>query len=55
MIESCRDLKVWQRAIKMTVATYRVATGFPEEELFDLTNQLPRAAVSVASNIAEGY
>jgi four helix bundle protein len=55
MVESYRDLKVWQRAIQMTLAIYRVTTGFPKEEMFGLTSQLRRAAVSVPSNIAEGY
>jgi four helix bundle protein len=55
MIESYRDLKVWQRAIQMTLGIYRVTTGFPKEEIFGLTSQMRRASVSVASNIAEGY
>ena len=55
MVESYRDLKVWQRAIEMTLAIYRVTGGFPKEELFGLTGQIRRAGVSVASNIAEGY
>jgi four helix bundle protein len=55
MVKSYRDLKVWQRAIEMTLAIYRLTTGFPKEELFGLTSQLRRAGVSVASNIAEGY
>jgi four helix bundle protein len=55
VVESYRDLKVWQRAIQMTLAVYRVTTGFPKEELFGLTGQVRRASVSVASNIAEGY
>jgi four helix bundle protein len=55
MVESYRDLKVWQRAIEMTLAIYRVTTVFPKEELFGLTSQIRRAGVSVASNIAEGY
>ncbi|MGB9031043.1 MAG: four helix bundle protein [Acidobacteriaceae bacterium] len=54
-IESYRDLIVWQRAIEMTVAVYRVTAGFPREELYGLASQLRRAGVSVASNIAEGY
>jgi four helix bundle protein len=55
MVKSYRDLKVWQRAIEMTLAIYRLTTGFPKEELFGLTSQIRRAGVSVASNIAEGY
>jgi len=54
-LESYRDLKVWQRAIEMSLAIYRVTAGFPKEELFGLTTQIRRAGVSVASNIAEGY
>ena len=54
MLESYRDLKVWQR-IEMSLAIYRVTTGFPREEMFGLTTQIRRAGVSVASNIAEGY
>ena len=52
---SFRELDVWQRAIQLTVAIYQLTAGFPDSERFGLTNQLRRAAVSVASNIAEGY
>jgi four helix bundle protein len=55
LVESYRDLKVWQPAIEMTLAIYRVTTGSPKEEVFGLTGQIRRAGVSVASNIAEGY
>jgi four helix bundle protein len=55
VVESYRDLKVWQRAIQMTLSIYRLTIAFPQEELFGLTTQLRRASVSVASNIAEGY
>jgi four helix bundle protein len=55
MVESYRDLKVWQRAIQMTLTIYRASTSFPKEEVFGLTSQIRRAGVSVASNIAEGY
>ena len=52
---SYKDMVVWQRSIELTVAVYRLTEGFPSSEQFGLTNQLRRAAVSVASNIAEGY
>jgi len=55
MGESFRDLSVWQRAIQLTLEIYKLADAFPNSERFGLTNQLRRAAVSVASNIAEGY
>jgi len=55
MGKSYRDLKIWQRAIELSVAVYRLTGQFPADERFGLTSQLRRAAVSVASNIAEGY
>jgi four helix bundle protein len=54
-IETYKDLFVWQRSIQMTVAIYQLTSTFPSDERFGLTSQLRRAAVSVASNIAEGY
>src|SRR5271154_4767144 len=55
MGDSFRDLLVWQRAVQMSVAIYRLTANFPKQEVFGLTGQLRRAGVSVASNIAEGY
>jgi four helix bundle protein len=55
MVQSFRDLLVWQRSMELTVAVYRLTRGFPREELFGLTSQIRRAAVSVPSNIAEGH
>ena len=46
---------MWQRAIELSLAVYRLTQNFPQDERFGLTNQLRRASVSVASNIAEGY
>jgi four helix bundle protein len=46
---------VWQRAVQMTVAIYKLTEQFPKTEVFGLSSQLRRASVSVASNIAEGY
>jgi four helix bundle protein len=55
MGESFKVLVVWPRAIQITVAVYKLTAAFPASERFGLTNQLRRASVSVASNIAEGY
>src|SRR4051812_9801422 len=55
MGQSFRDLTVWQRAIALTMEIYKLTSTFPDSERFGLTNQLRRAAVSVPSNIAEGY
>jgi four helix bundle protein len=55
MAHSFRDLVVWQRAIQLTVAIYRLTQEFPREEIYGLTSQIRRSAVSVPSNIAEGH
>jgi four helix bundle protein len=49
-----RDLEVWQAAMRLVLDVYRDTASFPKQEMFGLTSQLRRAAVSVASNIAEG-
>lgn len=54
MAQAFQELPVWQRSIEMTVAIYDATRSFPREEVYGLTSQLRRAAVSVASNIAEG-
>jgi four helix bundle protein len=54
-IRSHRDLIVWQRAMGTVTEIYRVTNVFPATEKFGLTSQLRRAAVSIPSNIAEGY
>lgn len=50
-----KGLVVWQQAVQMAVAIYALTATFPESERFNLSSQQRRAAVSVASNIAEGY
>lgn len=50
-----KDLVVWQQAVQMAVAVYALTATFPESERFNLSSQLRRASVSVASNVAEGY
>ena len=54
MIQSFRDLQVWQKSMEMTIAVYRLTRDFPRDELYGLTSQMRRSAVSVPSNIAEG-
>ena len=49
-----RDLLVWQKAIRFVTAVYNIVREFPQEELYGLTSQIKRAAVSIPSNIAEG-
>jgi four helix bundle protein len=55
MSHSFRELVVWQRAMQLTIAIYRLTQAFPREELYGLTSQIRRSAVSVPSNIAEGH
>ena len=49
-----KELDVWKKCRKLTKSVYEVTESFPKEEIFGLTNQVRRAAVSVVSNIAEG-
>ena len=48
------DLVAWQKAMELVEMIYKATSQFPKEEIYGLTNQLRRAAVSVPSNIAEG-
>ena len=50
-----RELHVWQRGMDIVEAVYRVSAAFPKSELYGLTGQVRRAAVSVPSNVAEGH
>lgn len=54
MGDSYKDLIAWRKAMDLVTQIYRVTRTFPREEMYGLTNQLRRAAVSVPSNIAEG-
>jgi four helix bundle protein len=54
-IESHRDLLVWQKSMDLVEAIYRVTLKLPSHEQYGLISQLRRAAVSIPSNIAEGY
>jgi len=55
MLKNFKELKVWQKAYQLCLEIYKVTKDFPKEERYGLTSQIRRAAVSVPSNIAEGY
>ena len=55
MLKSFKDLLVWQKSYALALKVYEVTSDFPAREAYGLTNQMRRAAVSVPSNIAEGY
>jgi four helix bundle protein len=54
MVKSYEDLEVWQKAMDLVVLCYRLTKAFPKNEIYGLSSQLQRAAVSVPANIAEG-
>ena len=55
VIKSFRDLNIWKNAIKLVKLIYEITQTFPNSEIYGLTSQIRRAAVSVPSNIAEGH
>ena len=55
MLNSYQELKVWQKSIELVMEIYRLTKLFTKSELYGLTSQMRRAAVSIPSNIAEGY
>ncbi|NDV81111.1 four helix bundle protein [Bacteroides sp. 51] len=55
MSKTFEGLIVWQKAHQYVLSIYHITKGFPKEEVFGLTNQIRRAAVSITANIAEGY
>jgi len=54
-MQDYRDLIVWQRAMELVKETYTLVKTLPNEEKFALSDQMRRSAVSIPSNIAEGY
>ena len=54
MMHSYKELTVWQRSIELVVALYKLTEEFPKEEIYGLTAQMRRSAISIPSNIAEG-
>lgn len=55
MASSYKDLKVWQRSKELVLTIYTLTKPFPKEEVYNLTSQMKRCAVSIPSNIAEGH
>lgn len=55
MIKSFTELKVWQKAHELVIMIYKLTSKFPNDEKFGLSSQMRRAAISVASNIVEGF
>jgi len=53
-VNSYRDLAVWQKSYQLALAVYKATGSFPREEVFGLTSQVRRAAVSIVANLAEG-
>jgi len=53
-VKNFRDLKVWQKAHELTLKIYRDTKCFPAQEQYGITSQMRRAAISIATNIAEG-
>ncbi|MFZ1808504.1 MAG: four helix bundle protein [Cyclobacteriaceae bacterium] len=49
-----KELKLWQKSVDLAVEIYKVTNSFPKEEMYGLTSQIKRSAVSIPSNIAEG-
>ncbi len=54
-IQSFTDLNTWKEGHKLTLAIYKVTKLFPKEEIYSLVDQMRRAAISITSNIAEGF
>jgi four helix bundle protein len=54
-VRSYKDLEVWQKAMQLAEDCYRATSEFPREEVYGMTAQIRRAAVSIPANIAEGY
>ncbi len=55
MLKNFKELIVWQKAYQLSLDLYRITKDFPNEEKYGLSSQMRRAAISIPSNIAEGY
>lgn len=54
-VKDYKDLFVWKKGIDVAELCYRLTQSFPKEEIYGLTSQIRRSAISISSNIAEGY
>lgn len=54
-IRNFKDLRIWQESIELVEEIYRITKKFPKEELYGIVNQIRQSAVSLPSNIAEGF
>jgi four helix bundle protein len=54
-IKNFKELRIWQESIELVEEIYRITKKFPKEELYGIVNQIRRSAVSLPSNIAEGF
>ena len=55
MLRNYKELKVWEKSYQLCLEVYRITKGFPKIEIYGLISQMRRAALSIPSNIAEGY
>jgi four helix bundle protein len=54
-MQTHKDLNVWKKSVDVAADVYNITSSFPKEELFGIVSQMRRAAISIPSNIAEGY
>ena len=54
-VNNFKDLKIWKNAIELVKKVYTVSSKFPKEEMYGLTSQMRRSAISIPSNVAEGF
>lgn len=55
MKDGFKSLKVWQKAYELALEIYKTTATFPKNELYGVSSQIQRAAISISANIAEGY
>ena len=54
-IRNFKELRIWQKGVEVVKEIYQLSKKFPKEELYGLTSQMKRAAISIPANIAEGF